>query len=120
MPKKLSHKVFWSITPIEIGLTIAFSRVAVGAHYPFDVIIGCAIGFIAAIIGIVINQNLNWLHWMKNRKFFPIIKLILSIWAYLVILKLIKYNLVIFYLSLIALVVAFLIIVNKYVKKTKA
>lgn len=120
MPKKIWHKLFWSIGLITIGLTISFSRVAVGAHYPFDVIIGCSLGFIAGIIGITVNKNVSWLAWMKNRKFYPIIMLILSIWAYLVVLKLIKYNLVIFYLSLTALVVTFLVIANKYVQKTEA
>ena len=120
MPKKMTHKVFWSIGLITIGLIIGFSRVAVGAHYPLDVVLGCTIGYIMAILGIRINTNLNWLYWMKNRRFYPIIMLILSVWAYLVILKLIKHNLVIFYLSLLALAITFLIITNKYVKKNKA
>ncbi len=120
LPKKISHRVFWSIILIAIGLIIAFSRVAVGAHYPFDVILGSTIGYIMAILGIRMNKNLNWLYWMKNRRFNPIIMLILSLWAYQVILKLIKHNLVIFYLSFIALVITFLVIAIKYVKKTKA
>ena len=119
MPKKMTHKVFWSIGLITIGLIIGFSRVAVGAHYPLDVVLGFTIGYIMAILGIRINTNLNWLYWMKNRRFYPIIMLILSLWAYLVILKLIKHNLVIFYLSLLALAITILIITNKYVKKNK-
>lgn len=120
MPKKIVQKVFWSISLIAIGFTIAFSRVAVGAHYPLDVIIGSTIGYIIAILSIRTNTNINWLYWMKNRRFYPIIMLILSIWAYLVILKLIKHNLVIFYLSFIALVITFFIITYKYVKNNKA
>ena len=120
MPKKASHKMLWSAILILSGLVIAFSRVAVGAHYPFDVVLGCAIGFIMAILGITINRNINWLFWMKNKKYYPVIMLILSIWAYLVILKLIKHNMVIFYLSFIALIVTFCIITFKYVKKNKA
>ncbi|MCB0462440.1 MAG: phosphatase PAP2 family protein [Flavobacteriaceae bacterium] len=120
MPQKKSHKVLWSVILISIGLSIAFSRVAVGAHYPFDVVLGCTIGYIMAILGITINKNTNWLFWMKNRKFYPIIMLIFSVWMYLVILKLIKHNMVIFYLSFIALIVTFCIITFKYVKKNKA
>ena len=120
MPKKMSFKVIWSVVLILIGLTIGFSRVAVGAHYPIDVILGCAIGCIMAILSIRLNTNLNWLYWMKTRRFYPIIMLILSIWTYLVILKIMKHNMVIFYLSLIALVVTFFVITNKYVKKIKA
>lgn len=120
MPKKVSNKMLWSILLLTIGVTIGFSRVAVGAHYPLDVIIGCTLGYIMAVFGIRISTKLNWLHWMKNRKFYPIIMLILSIWAYLVILKLIKHNMVIFYLSLLALIVTFVVIVYKYVKTDKA
>lgn len=120
MPKKIAHKVLWSVALILIGLTIAFSRVAVGAHYPLDVILGCTIGYIVAILSIRLNTNLNWLYWMKTWRFYPIIMLILSIWTYLVILKIMKYNMIIFYLSLIALVVTFCVITNKYVKKIKA
>lgn len=120
MPKKITHKVLGCTILISMGLIIAFSRVAVGAHYPFDVVLGCIIGYLMAILGIIINRNINWLSWMKNKKFYPVIMLILSIWTYLVILKLIKHNMVIFYLSLIALIVTFCIITFKYVKKNKA
>ena len=120
MPKKTTHKIYWSFGLISIGLIIGFSRVAVGAHYPVDVILGCTIGYIMAILGIRINKNINWLFWMKKRKFYPIIMLILSVWTYLLMVKLIKHNLVIFYLSLIALVVTFLVIVVKYAKEIKA
>ena len=120
MPKKMMSKVIWSTVLILIGLTIAFSRVAVGAHYPIDVILGCTIGYIMAILSIRLNTNLNWLYWMKTRRFYPIIMLILSIWTYLVILKIMKYNMVIFYLSLLALVVTFFVITKKYVEKNKA
>ena len=58
MPKVFKAKVLWSILIFSIGLFIAFSRVGVGAHYPFDVIIGCAIGYIAALFGIYINNNI--------------------------------------------------------------
>lgn len=120
MPKKKASKILWSVILITVGLVIAFSRVAVGAHYPVDTIIGCTFGYSIAIFGIKINTKLNWLYWMKNRKFYPIIMLILSIWAYLVIMKLIKHNMVIFYLSLLALIATFVVIVNKYAKTIKA
>ena len=67
MPKKMPDKIIWSTLLILIGLTIGFSRVAVGAHYPIDVIIGCVLGYIMAILGMKINTKLNWLYWMKNR-----------------------------------------------------
>lgn len=120
MPKKTIYKILWITALILIGFTIGLSRVAVGAHYPLDVLIGCTLGYIMAVLGIIISLKLNFLQWMKNRKYYPIIMLILSFWAYLVILKLIKQNLPIFYISLLAIIVTFSIILIKYVKTAKA
>lgn len=117
MPKKSFYKIAWSLVFLTLGLIIAFSRVGVGAHYPFDVIIGSAIGYIAAIIGIKINNNLRWLDWIKNKRFHPIFMLLLSIWTFLIIKKIVAHNLFIFYLSLVSLVVTLFIITNAYVKK---
>lgn len=119
-PKKISSKIIWTTLLITIGLIIGFSRVAVGAHYPLDVVVGCILGYIMAIFGIKITTKLNWLNWLKKRKFYPIIMLIFSIWGYLISLKLIKHNMVIFYLSLSALIVTFFVIIYKYVKTAKA
>lgn len=120
MPKKISSRIIWTTLLITIGLIIGFSRVVVGAHYPLDVVVGCILGYIMAIFGIKITTKLNWLNWLKNRKFYPIIMLIFSIWGYLISLKLIKHNMVIFYLSLSALIVTFFVIIYKYVKTAKA
>ena len=120
MPKKMSRRIIWTTLLITIGLIIGFSRVAVGAHYPLDVVVGCILGYIMAIFGIKITTKLNWLNWLKNRKFYPFIMLIFSIWGYLISLKLIKHNMVIFYLSLSALIVTFFILIYKYVKTAKA
>lgn len=120
MPKKMSSRIIWTTLLITIGLIIGFSRVAVGAHYPLDVVVGCILGYIMAIFGIKITTKLNWLNWLKKRKFYPIIMLIFSIWGYLISLKLTKHNMVIFYLSLSALIVTFFVIIYKYVKTAKA
>ncbi len=117
MPKKMAYKVIWSIGILSIGFIIALSRVAIGAHYPFDVIIGSILGFIIAIIAIRLNSNYSWLHWMKYKRFYPVIMLILLIWTYLISLKIYKHNWEIFYISLIATLVTFVIILRKYVKK---
>lgn len=120
MPKKLTAKIFWSTSLVILGLIVAFSRVAIGAHYPFDVVIGCVLGYIMAIIGIRIYRDKDWLYWIKDRRFYPIIMVLLLVWTYMVTLKLIKHNMVIFYLSLLALIVSLAVIINMYVKGSKA
>ncbi len=117
MPKKNPYKIVWSLLILTLGFIIAFSRVGVGAHYVFDVIIGMTIGFIAAIIGIKVNNNLRWLDWIKNKRFYPIFMLLLLIWTFLIVKEIIDHNLPIFYLSLMSLVGTLFLITKAYVKK---
>lgn len=117
MPKKIIYKTAWILLFFIVGFFIVFSRVGVGAHYPFDVIIGSAIGYLAAIIGIKVNNNVAWLEWIKNKRVYPFFMVILLIWVFLIVKKIVALNLPIFYLSLLSLVITFFIITNAYVKR---
>ena len=117
MPKKISHKIVWSILLITVGFIIAFSRVGVGAHYPLDVIIGSCIGYMAAIIGIIVNNNMNWLVWIKNKRFYPVFMFLLLIWVFLVVKKIAELNLFIYYFSFLSLVVTMFLIAKAYATK---
>lgn len=100
-----------------IGLVVAFSRVAVGAHYPFDVIFGSAIGYIIAIIGIKINNKFEWFNWIKNKKYYPVFILLLTICTGVIITKTISTNLLIFYFSLTTLIISLYLIISSYAKR---
>ncbi|MGY8945526.1 MAG: phosphatase PAP2 family protein [Flavobacteriales bacterium] len=117
MPKELKSKIFWTFILLSLGLIIAFSRVGVGAHYPFDVVIGSTIGYISALIGIFINNKVNLWPWYKNKKYHPILMLLLIIWIFTIISKIIINNLLIFYFSLVALIITLYLIIDIYVKK---
>ncbi|SDJ20562.1 phosphatase PAP2 family protein [Chryseobacterium jejuense] len=117
MPQKLKYQTIWCISLIITGLIIAFTRVAVGAHYPLDVIIGSIIGYISGLLGILINQKYNIWEWVNNKKYYPIFIALFSIGIIILINKIINENLIIFYLSLITLVTSLYIITYSYVKK---
>ena len=117
MPKKKINKLFWLFFILIVGLAVAFSRVAVGAHYPFDVIIGSVIGYIIVIIGIKINDKIKWLSWIKNKKYYPVFILLFTICAWIMIIKIVNTNLLIFYFSLSALIVTLFLLIKSYVKK---
>lgn len=117
MPKRSFYKIGWSLALLTLGCLIAFSRVGIGAHYPFDVIIGIAIGYMVAIIGIKVNNNVRWLDWIKNKRFYPIFILLLLLWTFLIVKRIEANNLPIFYLSMLALIVTLFIITKAYVKK---
>lgn len=117
MPKGFKFQLIWSVFILSIGLLVAFSRVGVGAHYPLDVVIGGAIGYISGLIGILINNKVSWWNWIKNKKYYPIIILMLTIWIIAILNKLFTHNLVVFYISLVALIITLFLLIKSYAKK---
>ncbi|OXA90019.1 phosphatase PAP2 family protein [Flavobacterium hercynium] len=117
MPKKRINQIFWSAFILMIGLLIVFTRVGVGAHHPLDVVLGSAIGFIIGVIGILINQKYNIWIWINNKKYYPFFMLAFLMSGFALIMKIINENLIIFYISLIILIVSLYKITTVYVKK---
>ena len=117
MPKDFKYKMLWTPFVLILGVIIAFSRVGVGAHYPLDVIIGIAIGYISALIGIILNNRVGWWNWIQHKKYYPIFMLFLTIWMFVIIKKIFDYNLLIFYISLFSLITTILLMINIYVRK---
>lgn len=119
MPKKSILKFIWSFFILSVGFIIALSRVGVGAHYPLDVLIGCALGYIVVVLGILLNEKLNWLSWIRLKKVVPFFILIFTIWGALIIKKITDTNLPIYYLSVAALVITISIMSSLYYVKRK-
>lgn len=117
MPNKSSQKVLAVLFTTIIGLFLVFTRVGVGAHYPLDTIVGSIVGYISGIIGILISQKYKIWSWIGNKKYYPILIVLLLICFFLVMVKINSENLVIFYFSLTSLVVALYKTVSTYVQK---
>ncbi|MCL3779190.1 phosphatase PAP2 family protein [Prolixibacteraceae bacterium JC049] len=121
MPKKSIQKTLWMLFILTFGLFIAISRVGVGAHYPLDVVVGSTIGFIVTVLGVKVCNKRNWLSCLSNKKYRPVLILILLGWSGAIISKIVDKNLPIFYLSLLALIVTLCLILKSYVwKKSEA
>jgi len=116
MPKKTGQKIIWFLFMLTLGFTITFCRVGVGAHYPLDVLIGSLIGYIIAIIGIKLNEKLNWLSKLKVPKEGIVLVIILLIWIGLIIKIIINKNLFIAYLSIIPVILTIILLLKKYVQ----
>ncbi|WP_306783662.1 phosphatase PAP2 family protein [Flavobacterium poyangense] len=116
-PNKFKSKILWFILIISTGLTLAFTRVAVGAHHPLDVIIGCILGSISGILGIFIYRKYKIWKWINNKKYYPVFILLLLICSISVINKIIHENLFLFYLSFFSLVISLFKITIVYVKR---
>ena len=102
---------------IFIGLSVAFTRVGVGAHYPFDVIIGSIIGYVSGISGIIINRKFDIWSWINNKKYYPIFMILILACGISVIYKILDDNLIIFYLAIVSLTYSLYKITYLYVKK---
>ena len=92
MPYKRSRLFRWLVyTPALIlaGAFIALSRVACGAHWPLDVLIGSTIGYLLAIVGIKIENRFNLWRWMENHRFKWIVLVIVLILVALMVQKII-------------------------------
>jgi len=117
MPKKWVDKILWCFFILVLGYSIAFTRVGVGAHHPLDVISGSIIGYISALLGIFISRKYKIWAWINNIKSYPFFILLFSICCFVLIHKIYKENLVIFYLALTSLIVSLYKIIYVYIKK---
>ena len=117
MPKKLNHKILWSFLITSIGLVLVFTRVGVGAHHPLDVIVGGIVGYISGLIGIFFNQKYKIWYWINTKKSYPFFIVLFLVCSIIVITKIINENLIIYYLSLISLIVSLYQITYVYFKK---
>ena len=117
LPRRISLRIPWIILLILIGLSLSFSRVAIGAHYPLDVIIGGIAGYLCAIAGIYIVQRFKIWCWIANKKYYPVLIAALLVCCICIINKIINENLIIFYFALIGLLASGFKLVRSYVQR---
>ncbi|WP_250317942.1 phosphatase PAP2 family protein [Pedobacter sp. B4-66] len=117
MPQRLNYKVLWIVFITLVGLILVFTRIGVGAHHPLDVIIGGTIGYVSGLLGIFINEKYKIWTWINNKKYYPIIIFFFLFCCVSLVSRLLDDNLIIFYLSLITVVISLYKIVTVYVKK---
>ncbi|MCO5287007.1 MAG: phosphatase PAP2 family protein [Chitinophagaceae bacterium] len=119
MPRKMDNKIIWSLLIVSFGIMLIFTRVGIGAHYPIDVIAGGIVGYIAGLTGIFISCRYKIWSRITRKKYYPIFILFLLICAATLINKIIKQNLIIYYLSLASLIVPLYKIIYAYAKSIK-
>ena len=105
-----NYKVAWSMTFIFLASIIATSRVAVGAHWPVDLLLGAIFGVFSGLSGAILTaQYTSWWSWMKMSRFRYVHATIL---VALIVVMLFKYNnLIISWLSLVVAGIVFIYLV---------
>jgi hypothetical protein len=117
VPKTFKNKFLWFGAITALGLILVFTRVAVGAHFPLDVIIGGLIGYISGLLGIFVNQKFSLWSWINNKKYYPIFILLFFICSIILVIKIKNENLIIFYFTFFSLIFSLYKITAIYVKK---
>jgi membrane-associated phospholipid phosphatase len=116
-PQKKVFKILWYVLMICLGGFIAISRIGVGAHYPFDVLTGCILGYLIALIAIFINRKYNLWGWLKNKKYYPFQIVIYASLIIALIFKILNDNLIVFYVSILGLIITLYKTTELYVKR---
>lgn len=122
MPRVRSSVVRWLgyATPILLlGLFIAASRVACGAHWPLDVLTGATCGYLFAIVGIKIDQKYPIWQWMENDKFRWIVLIIVLVLLALMISKVLGSSLLLIDLCAILSLAATALLLTKKICSKK-
>ncbi len=117
MPIKITNKLVWCILLVALGIGLALSRVAVGAHFPLDVVIGCVIGYVSSLTGIFINKNFNAWQWISNIRYYPFFVLLFGISVAILVSKIINENLIVYYLCILSLIISVYALIKKMASK---
>lgn len=117
LPQRKICKILFFSGIIGLGLIFTFSRVAVGAHHPLDVLSGAIIGSFCAILGIISANKYRLFRWVSNEKYYFVMIFLFFGSACYLIYKIYHENLLVFYISLCSLVISEYLILRKYVKK---
>jgi len=117
MPQRVYYKIVWFLGLTWIGFMLALSRVALGAHYPLDVVSGCIIGYLSGLLGIFFSRELKIWNWMYNKRYYPIFILLFLVFSIVLLNRIINDNLIIFYFTFICLIIALYKIITVYAKK---
>lgn len=117
MPKQTGMKILWIFFIVLLGYGFAITRVAVGAHYPLDVFVGSIVGYISGLLGIFISRKYRIWEWVGNRKFYPFFIVAFTVCCGVLLTKINKENLLIFYFSFISFIISLSIITYAYFKK---
>lgn len=120
MLKRLGAKSLWSLAVVVVGLSLASSRVGVGAHHPLDVLIGSTLGYMSGLFGIFLERRFPVLFsWIANRRLLPVFIVLFVGCAVAVVNKILHTHLIVFYLSLISLIVSLYAVSKAYLAEIK-
>ncbi|MBE8162934.1 MAG: phosphatase PAP2 family protein [Bdellovibrionaceae bacterium] len=100
-----SRKAFavWAVGLISLAFVVAISRVAIGAHWPADLLLGAIFGFFGGLSGAILTFKYStWWRWITKPQFWYVKALIIIAVSFAMIVE--YSQLVVAWLSLIVAV----------------
>lgn len=74
--------ILWILIGLVIATFLSISRVAVGAHWPLDIVVGAALGYISGLSGIFLTYRYHrWWKWLKRRDYWFIWSVLMLFWS---------------------------------------
>lgn len=71
------------IIGLFIATLLSISRIAMGVHWPLDIVAGATLGYLAGISGVILTQRYHrWWHWLKVEKYQFIFCVIMLVWSF--------------------------------------
>ena len=117
MPKDFNSKIAWVIFVVMLGVFLVISRIGVGAHFPLDVVIGSSIGYMIALLAIVITNKTKCGAWIDYKKYHIIIMVLLILWGCAIVNEILTANLFVFYFALISIITTLYLMLKSHIKK---
>ncbi|MEC5395085.1 phosphatase PAP2 family protein [Bergeyella sp. RCAD1439] len=116
-PKSFGAKFFWSFFVLAVGVVLGLTRVGVGAHYPMDVLFGGILGYVSGVLGVFVAAKSRLWYWMGERRFYPVFLVAFLACAVVLIGKIMKEPLAVYYVAMFSLLVSSTVMLVKYVRK---
>lgn len=117
LPVNWKYRILWCTVILALGTVTILTRIGVGAHHPLDVLVGAIVGYLSAILGILISEHFKVLNWISNQKYYPIFIVVFLAGTIALVSKILEHNLFIFYFALLNLLLSIFFITKNYVKK---
>lgn len=90
LPQKCSHWLWFSII-FFLSAILCLSRVAVGAHWPLDLLVGAALGVISGLSGVILTgRHQRCWQWITQTNGRLIFGILLLIWSALLIRRVLE------------------------------
>ena len=91
-PQNKIHLSLWGLGML-VAAFIGISRVAVGVHWPLDIVAGAALGYLAGVSGVILTQRYSrWWRWLEAKEYQFVFGIIILAWSFGLFKRVIRHS----------------------------